>query len=252
VLVCNTFGNTVSRHLVDVAGQYRLRSSEVLLRKWLDLPDGARVSPDERWLAVSNHSSHSVLVYAYAASLNDHADPIGILRGVRYPHGLRFTSDGRFLLVADAGAPVVHVYAQGIAGWHGVRYPIATVRIMEDALFAGEQPHPEESGPKGIDVDRDSSVLAVTSQRQRLAFFSLPALLEHASRLDHTSEQWHLKQSAADVGYELGIMQLLKAREKETEASASRLAALVTYMWNSRSWRMTAPLRRLDAILRRS
>jgi hypothetical protein len=60
------------------------------------------------------------------------------------------------------------------------------------------------------------------------------------------------EQDAADVGYELGIMQLLKTREQEAEAKANRLAAMVTYMWNSRSWRMTAPLRRLDAVLRRS
>ena len=98
-------------------------SSEVLLRKWLDIPDGVRLSPDRRWIAVSNHSTHDVLLYENVPSLNEHTDPDGILRRVRYPHGLRFSSDGRYLFVADPGAPDVHVYAEDSAGWWGVRHP---------------------------------------------------------------------------------------------------------------------------------
>jgi hypothetical protein len=126
-----------------------------------------------------------------------------------------------------------------------------TVRVIDDALFAGKQPHPDECGPKGIDVDSGSNLLAVTSEHQPLAFFSLPALLAHASRPDHACDQSARELRAAEVCYELETGQLLRTRELEAEARADRLSSMVSYMWNSRSWRMTAPLRRLDALLRR-
>ena len=266
ILICNNFGHTVTRHLLDVSAGYAVTSGEILLRKWLDIPDGVAVSPDRQWIAVSNHGTHNVLLFNNGPALNEHTDPDGILRRVHYPHGLRFSSDGRFLFVADAGAPDVHVYANDSAGWRGVRHPAATIRIMDESLFRRGQHNREEGGPKGLDVDAGSNVLVVTSECQPLAFFDVSETLEGASagnpvptwnahagrnsgaiegQLDgHRSERSQLERSALEVSRELSIMEHNRTRAMRTEAE-------LNYMRNSVSWRMTAPLRRLYSALRR-
>jgi hypothetical protein len=213
-----------------------IRNSDVLLQKYLDIPDGVSVSPDRRWIAVSNHSTHNVLLYANSPALNADADPDGILRRVYRPHGLRFSADGRYLFVADAAAPYLHIYAQHPDEWRGVRHPVSTVRIMDEAMFRRGRHNEQEGGPKGLDIDAGSNVLVVTSECQPLAFFDLPALLQHAFAGGSMQEQRIL-----DIRYELSLMQ--ERARQATEANALRA---------SRSWRITAPLRRLNSILRRS
>lgn len=252
ILICNNFGQSVTRHLLDVRAGGVVRSSEVLLRKWLDVPDGVDVSLYRQWIAISNHNAHSVLLYKNVASLSEHADPDGILRHVRYPHGLCFSPDGCFLFVADTGAPCVHIYARDDAGWGGVRHPAATIRIMDDSLFERMDGNREEGGPKGLDIDAGAKVLVVVSEGQPLAFFGLPALLDRASAGNpvptwnpRASERFQHEQRALQVSCELSILEqsnLIKTR-------ASEAAALVEKLRNSRSWRMTAPLRRLNSAL---
>jgi DNA-binding beta-propeller fold protein YncE len=237
VLICNNDRHTVTRHQLSWNGK-DVTSSEVLLQKHLAIPDGVAVSPDRRWIAVSNHSTHSVLLYENSPDLDGDAEPSGILRSAYYPHGLRFSADGRHLFVADAGAPYVHVYAPHPDEWRGVRHPVGTVRVMDDATFRRARHNPQEGGPKGLAIDAGSNVLAVTSESQALAFFDLRTLLEHAVGHGSRSDQGRL-----DVRYELSLMQdgLRMAREA-TEASFVR---------SSLSWRLTAPLRRLNALVRR-
>jgi DNA-binding beta-propeller fold protein YncE len=238
VLICNNSGHTVTRHLLDCDAGRAIRHSEILLQKYLNVPDGVSVSPDRRWIAVSNHTTHNVLLYENSPALNADAEPDGILRRVHYPHGLRFSADGRHLFVADAGAPYLHIYAQHPDQWRGVRHPIATVRIMDDAVFGRGRHNPEEGGPKGLDIDACSNVLVVTSECQPLAFFDVPALLQHAFAGGSVREQAILA-----ISYELSLMQERRTMaEKATEANALR---------DSMSWRITAPLRRLNSALRR-
>jgi DNA-binding beta-propeller fold protein YncE len=238
VLICNNRGHTVTRHRLDCDAGRAIRHSEILLQKYLSIPDGVSVSPDRRWIAVSNHTTHNVLLYEKSPALNADAEPDGILRGVHYPHGLRFSADGRHLFVADAGAPYLHIYAQHPDQWRGVRHPIATVRIMDDAVFGRGRHNPEEGGPKGLDIDACSNVLVVTSECQPLAFFDVPALLQHALAGGSVRDQTILA-----ISYELSLMQESRTMaEKATEANALR---------DSMSWRITAPLRRLNSALRR-
>lgn len=238
ILICNNSGHTVTRHLLDCDAGRAIRHSEILLQKYLNVPDGVSVSPDRRWIAVSNHTTHNVLLYENSPALNADAEPDGILRRVHYPHGLRFSADGRHLFVADAGAPYLHIYAQHPDQWRGVRHPIATVRIMDDAVFGRGRHNLEEGGPKGLDIDACSNVLVVTSECQPLAFFDVPALLQHAFAGGSGREQRIL-----DINYELSLMQeSRKMAEKVTEANALR---------DSVSWRITAPLRRLNSAFRR-
>lgn len=237
VLICNNNGHTVTRHRLARDADCAIRSSEILLRRYLHIPDGVSLSPDRRWIAVSNHTTHHVLLYENSPALDAAAEPDGILRSVYYPHGLRFSGDGRHLFVADAGAPYLQIYARDPDEWRGVRHPVATVRIMDDARFERGRHNPEEGGPKGLDIDAASRVLVVTSECQPLAFFDVPALLRHALADGAVREQ-----SLLGVTHELSLI-----RESRTMAAK---AAEASALRDSLSWRITAPLRRINAILR--
>jgi DNA-binding beta-propeller fold protein YncE len=237
VLVCNNAAHTVTRHLVV---GHVLESSRLLLQRHLALPDGVCVSPDQRWIAVSNHTTHNVLLYENTPGLDARSEPDGILRRAYYPHGLRFSADGRHLFVADAGAPCLHVYASAGGEWRGVRLPLATVRIMDDATFRKGQLDPQQGGPKGMDMDPHANVLVVTSECQPLAFFDVSTLLDHARAAGDSSPETR----RLDLSHELTGMQEIRDL---TARAADALA-----LQRSLSWRITAPLRRIRAALPRS
>jgi hypothetical protein len=227
VLACNNWTSTITRHTLDSGGA--LTGGEVVGRKWLDLPDGLAVSGDGRWLAVSNHNSHSVLVFAYP-TLSEDSDPVGVLRGTLYPHGLRFGAGDRHLLVADAGAPFVHVFAPPGGGWQGAAYPAASIEVMDEVTFQRGHRNLEEGGPKGIDLDPNTNVLVVTSECQPLAFFDVGAALDRGG-LDGATE--------ALVRYEL---QVLAETERTKEAAAEARAQLAELV-RTKAWRLTKPAR---------
>lgn len=177
ILVCNNYADNVSRHVVDARDDYRVLSSEVLLRWAIDLPDGVALSEDRTWLAISNHNTHSILLYRYTASLGPNTPPEGVLENVNYPHGLCFTADGAYVVVADAGTPYVHAFARGGDDWRGTRQPIATNRIMDDETFLRGRYNHQEGGPKGLDLDRTMRVIVVSSWFQPLAFFDARQLV---------------------------------------------------------------------------
>jgi DNA-binding beta-propeller fold protein YncE len=239
ILVCNNAGHTVTCHRLDRSAAGIPGKSRVLLRKYLDIPDGVSVSRDRRWIAVSNHNPHNVLLYEKSPALNADSNPDGILRGVSYPHGLCFSADGRYLVVADAGAPYIHIYAQDANHWRGVRHPSVSARIMSEEAFQKRRHSPAQGGPKGIDIDPGASVIVVTSEYQPLAFFSLPALLQHAASDDSVREQGGV---AAD--YELMLMD-------ERHRLAQRVSDARNSFENSTSWRITAPLRWVASTVRR-
>lgn len=232
-VICNSGGNTVTRHVVDGASA----SCSVLLQKWLHIPDSVSISADQRWIAISNHDSHNVMIYRNQPGLNKDSDPDGILRSVVYPHGLRFTADGRHIVVADAGAPYIHVYASKVDGWHGVHNPVASVRVMDQATYQAGRRNPKEGGPKGIDLDKSMNVLVATCEGQPLAFFDLPAILSSASarpRVMELSYELHLLEEMFDTqakavaaehraAYEVSRAEKFKA--KAAKAKAKRKAA---------------------------
>jgi hypothetical protein len=212
------------------------------LKKRLDLPDGVSVS--EQWIAISNHNTHSVLLYEDTGSLNEYSEPDGILRCAYYPHSLQFTSDGCFILVADAGAPYVHIYMKDGSGWRGVRGPFKSLGVLNDGDFLRGRTTIHEGGPKGIDIDNSMSTFVTTCEVQPLAFFDLAEILEWISLLQrngaHSSPDFgetlnasyesHCQdQRALEIKYEL-------VRQDESKQA-------VALLMNSRSWRFTAPLR---------
>jgi len=184
ILACNNYSDQVTRHRLVGGTQMRVTRNKVLLEHGLNLPDGVAYGPGARWIAISNHNSGSVLMYRNNRRLGRWSEPAGSLRGAGYPHGVRFTADGQFVFVADAGAPVVHVYFAVGGGWRGTRDPMASLRVLDEAAYRRGRANPEEGGPKGIDIDGGMRVLATTCEEQPLAFFDLRATLkaiEHRS-----------------------------------------------------------------------
>ena len=81
------------------------------------------------------------------------------------------------MLVADAAAPCVNVYAKGGIGWRGTHDPVTLFPVMTKDVFMRGRDNPQEGGPKGIDIDREMNVLVTTCEQQILAFFDLPEVL---------------------------------------------------------------------------
>ena len=181
LFVCNNYSNTVTRHLIELNNGFSVRKNHVLLTRWMDIPDGISLSANGRWMAISNHSTHCVLLYKDVHALDASAEPDGFLGCVRYPHGLRFCSGDNAILVADAGSPFVHVYVAGPDEWVGVRTPRFSLKAITDEEFLSGRHNPQEGGPKGIDVTRDMSLLVTTNECRPLAFFDLQAVLQQAS-----------------------------------------------------------------------
>ena len=238
-LICNNYVHKVTRHLLDLGAGLSTKNNEVLLKKWLEVPDGICVSKDQQWIAVSNHNTHTVLVYENNPLLNESSDPSGVLRGTFYPHGLRFTPDGRFILVADAESPYVNVYEKDDADWRGVRSPLLSFRVLNNENYLRGPDLPGERGTKGVDIDSAMNILVTTSGAQPLAFFDLTSVLEgacSASDLQRTRNR-----QALQVHYELDV-------QHEANTKSAKILALE----DSRSWRITAPLRWVGSVLRRS
>lgn len=174
ILVCNNYWHVVTRHLLDPAKRYRVVQHSVFCRDGLDIPDGIALSPDDVWAAVSSHHTNDIKLYSLAGTPDQ--SPGGRLTGLGYAHGVRFTPDGRHVIVADAGAPVIHIYERGDS-WAGERGPIRTMQVLDDETFARGRTNEEEGGPKGIDIDHTGQFLAVTCEEQELTFFRLSDLL---------------------------------------------------------------------------
>lgn len=188
LLVCNNYANTVTRHVLDRRNGFRVTSEQTLLADQLSTPDGICFSPDGRWIAVSNHNTHSVLLYDRGArgersarsdgrQLSPGSVPDGTLLNVLCPHGVRFTDDMAHILVADAGAPFVNVYDRSSSNWRGRHEPSRLFPSMSRSLFLGGQHNPQEGGPKGIDIKRRCNLLVTTCETQTLAFFDLNEVL---------------------------------------------------------------------------
>jgi hypothetical protein len=252
LLVCNNFVHHVSRHLLDRRNGYAMLAADLLLDGELEVPDGVAHGPGGRWIAVSNHDRHNVLLYRNDVPPGQAGSPAGTLRGVAFPHGLRFAANGTALLVADAGAPFVRLFRSADGDWSGERFPSASIRVLTDEAFARGNSNPQEGGPKGIDVTRDARLMVATCERQPLAFFDLAAMLDQAGatavpEADEAGDEAERARTA--------LLRYFVAAEARvagaTEAIRRSSEREIRLMANSRSWRLTAPLRRLkDAVNR--
>lgn len=177
LLVCDNYGHVVTT--VQLTNKNRLRAGKnrVLLDNGLDIPDGITVSANLQWIAVSNHTPGTVLVYVNEPSLNRASEPAAILQGMDCPHGIRFAGQDSKIIVADAARPYVHVYASKENHWNGEYEPHRIVRVMDDTTFQLGRYNEEEGGPKGIDADQEAGVFVMTCEYQPLTFYNIDSFL---------------------------------------------------------------------------
>ena len=177
LLVCNNFEHSVARLRLGrdagpgSGGGFKVLASRRLLARDLAIPDGVAFSAKRRYIAVSNHDRHRVDIFRNRPGLSKASAPIASLALPGYPHGLRFAGGDRLLLVADAGAPLLHVFRSDSGAWRGALEPRASIRVMDDQTFLRGRHNPEEGGPKGLDLLPDGSLFAVSSEESPLAFF---------------------------------------------------------------------------------
>jgi hypothetical protein len=233
VLLCNNYANKVTKHVIDLKRGCSLKSDEVLIKKWLDFPDG--VSVNGKWIAISNHDARNVLLYDSSTPLHEGSDPDGILGYIRRPHGVRFTSDGRFILVADYEVSYLHVYMKDDADWRGVHSPLRSIRVMTD-----EERLPREGidtwGPKGIDIDSSLNTLVTTCEVQPLVFFDFGAITQETPQRRGTCQE----QASFRIKHELDRLHEVK-----------QLTRSLLQLKGSLSYRITAPLRWVKSSLSR-
>jgi len=206
LLVCNNYIHSVTRHVLDPRSDFAATSDETLLQRGLDVPDGISFSPDGRWLAVSNHSTHSVLLYDRSRRLGPEREPDGVLRNVLCPHGVRFTFDDEFVLVADAAARYVNVYKKDGESWRGTRDPVRLFAVMAPETFARGRHNPQEGGPKGIDISKGTNVLVATSEFQTLAFFDVADVVRVAEAPENRHSRYLRWRLAEAIFNRLGYM----------------------------------------------
>ncbi|MDB5699225.1 MAG: hypothetical protein JWN69_2029 [Alphaproteobacteria bacterium] len=256
LLVCNNFVEHVTRHLLDQRRSYEVIASEILLDHGLGIPDGIAQSPSSRWIAVSDHSQHDVVLLRSDAQANGAREPDGRLTDLCYPHGIKFGADERVLLVADAGAPFVRLFTSDTGDWSGTRSPSEAIRVMSDATFALENHTPSEGGPKGIDLTRDNMLMVMSCQQQPIAFFDMRGLIAtNNGTLPPGEEADAAERIRAVMGRYLLAASERARRETETLRRAGdydREALADTELeirkiFNSRSWKLTHPLRSANA-----
>ena len=249
LLVCNNYVHHVSRHLIDLRDRYHVVASESLISAGLHIPGGVAHSPSGRWIAVSNHGEHFVLVYRNDSRLNDRSEPQAVLRGMVYPHGLTFADEDN-LLVADAGAPVVLSYRSLNGNWQGELEPHRSLRVMSDETFRLGRITPHEGGPKGLHVSPDGRLMASTREQDNLIFFDLrselgasvgPPPLDGPEEAERAREFLLRYLGAARSGVEQATLAIRRTSERE-----------IQHLLNSRWWRITDPFRRMSATLQQA
>jgi hypothetical protein len=233
VLVCNNSSHTVTLHELE-NDPLSVKHTDVLLHRYLLLPDGVAVDADNQWIAVSSNDGHRVMLYERSRPLHEKSDPDAILLGAHHPHGIRFSLDGRYLFVADGYNPYVHVYARDGETWRGVQHPMASIRVRDDdvykraVLIGGYW----NAGPKGIDLDRRGNVLAICFVTEPLAFFDAAAILEGST------------EQCPDHALRLALELQVAERQRG-------MAAYIETLEQSTSFRITKPLRVLKGAWRR-
>lgn len=184
ILVCNNYRNTVTSHIVETRGTASIKNEGVLMKERLLIPDGISISPDRKWIAVSNHVYGEALIFANTPGLNGKTPPSAALKGAVCPHGIRFSPDGSRLYVADASSQYLYVYECENGNWQEDRSPARAVRMMDDETFHRGRYSTREGGIKGIDTDNSGSLLISTHKLEVLGFYDLTVLNNTDSTAD--------------------------------------------------------------------
>lgn len=245
ILVCSNTGNYVASHILNSADNFNVLGSAVLLEHKLQIPDGIALSPDKRWIAVSNHINHSVYIYENVKSLGPASEPCAVLPGITYPHGISFTACGHFLFVTAAGDPFIYGYHNASGEWQGEYQPFTKFKSVDDETFARGHFNEQEGGSKGIDFAQNSGILAMTCSEQPLAFIDLTAII-HAHKQNNPS-------SSGTVAAQLNPYDYLQRTLRCMRTDQDRLIRLhetnMHKLLSSTSWKITHPFRTMKRCL---
>ena len=202
VLICNTWSHYVTRHIVDEKANFSISSSEILLRKHLNLPDCVDISHGGQWAAISNHNTHSVFLYEKRPGLNRDSEPTVILPAVKHPHGVRFSQDNSFIIATSASSPFINIYTNYGRSWKGMLKTMCSVRVMDQDAFLRGHINPVEGGAKGIDITNDMKLFVITCDQKRLAFFDLEKIMA-TQRVDKCAPFWRRYLRIAYIAYSI-------------------------------------------------
>lgn len=243
IYVCNNHSHTVDRYLVDRSDDWAVIDARCVLQSGLDTPDGVALSPDGRWIAISNHEHESVAMHRLRPGIGPEDSPDGVLEGIGYPHGLAFVDEGRGMVVADAGRPSVLRFDAADGDWSGRRPATCTTTVMTDETFALGRYNPREGGPKGL-ATWGADVVVLTSEWQPLAFFELADLSGGAASRCAHDDGPDRGERLADGAAERLIVDLAHRLVTVGDAQRSLLTGV--------RWRIRSALRRVKIAGRRT
>ncbi|MFO1089099.1 MAG: hypothetical protein U1E46_05910 [Hyphomicrobiales bacterium] len=184
VLVCNNYVHTVSRHRLVRSRRWEQAEEQRVFGSGLDVPDSVTAARGGTYFAVSNHNKHRVDLFASYSN-----NPVSKIAGCGYPHGVRFVRNCEFVIVADAGAPMIHIYRSPTGAWRGWKSPVVSARVVPDETFFRFEGR-GEGGPKGLDFTQDAGVMATTCEGQAVAFFRIGPLLDQLATEGASSSRY--------------------------------------------------------------
>ena len=177
VLVCNNYSHKISRHIIPLKSRFKFVKNSIFLEKGLNIPDGIAINKTKNRLAISDHNTNRVLIFNLLKDKTSKTESIGELKEVGCPHGVRFSDDGKNVIVADAGAPYIYIYHSKDGDWSGTTYPSKQLLCMKDEDFLKWRNNPQEGGPKGLDISTNGCLLAMSTHAAPLDFFNVKNII---------------------------------------------------------------------------
>lgn len=224
-LVCNNYRNYISRHIIHRGNGFEVIAGHRFFEHGLKVPDGIAVTTDGKLVAVSNHDGRRVDLFRNDGGSTTHSPPVLSLGVPHYPHGVRFAMDDRILLVADAGAPFVHVYARSGDAWNAAPGPVESIRVMDDDSFRRGQKTPKEGGPKGLDILADGSLVVISCEEVPIAFLDFRSVRDRLAGPDEMGRRDVPSGEARMLEVFLATMKGQQAQIEAMGAEIKRLKA---------------------------
>lgn len=227
ILLCNNHRNYVSRHIVHRRNGFEVIAGLRLLEHDLKIPDSISASDDGKYVAVSNHYGKRVDVFRNEAGSTPQSPPAFSLGGILYPHGVRFGIADRLVLVADAGAPLVHVYVRDGLSWTSAKTPAASIKVIDDEDFRRGQANPQEGGPKGVDILADGSLFVVSCEEVPIAFFDFRSMRDQLVGAEVTEDLQSRSSEALIIETSITAIKGQQAQIATLREELTRLEALL-------------------------
>ena len=183
IAACNLEVENISlfRRAPDSPVGFELDPAFDLRHDSLSHPDGLAFSRCGTWLAIANHSNHSVSVFSRregipsTGGLEYGPDPVMIVKDptLRFPHSVAFTPESNHLVVTNAGANYFNVYefTRNDLGVSWSQSPVSQTIVGPDREFREINALNEmEGGPKGVAIHGNR--LAVCSPEFGIKIYS--------------------------------------------------------------------------------